>query len=137
MLWCGAQKNDGNINVAGVFAFRGIQLWSLSDCLIYFDYEKKAVEWWKHPVEPQIIPEIIKYEQLNDTTEPIRAKDPMVCAISSEVLSLPKLLFRVCAPQFGDQTCHSVKPIAVLSFYGLLMDYYVSWLSIQGHQLNM
>ncbi len=35
--------------MAGVFAFRGTQPWSLSDWLIDFNYDKEPVEWWQPP----------------------------------------------------------------------------------------
>ena len=69
------------MNVAGVFAFRGTQPWSLSDWLIDFDYEKKAVEWWNDPASTAIVQHVPENGQLNGTTEATRPKEPMVCAV--------------------------------------------------------
>lgn len=85
---CGAvQKNDEKMNVAGVFAFRGTQPWSLSDWLIDFDYEKKAVDWWKDPEDYKRTAGDISYKpadgKVNGTTEPSKPKEPMVCVVPS------------------------------------------------------
>lgn len=82
------QKGDGKMNVAGVFAFRGTQPWSLSDWLIDFDYEKKAVDWWKDPeATKQTAGEIVSYNPenayVNGTPQPTKPKEPMVCAVPS------------------------------------------------------
>ncbi|CAL8469927.1 g9469 [Coccomyxa elongata] len=76
------KKSDEKMNVAGVFAFRGTQPWSLSDWLIDFDYEKKAVDWWKDPGDyKRTAGEIISYKpedgHVNGTTEPSKPKEPM------------------------------------------------------------
>lgn len=39
----------GGKTVAGVFAFRGTQPWSLSDWIIDFNYDKEPIDWWQPP----------------------------------------------------------------------------------------
>ncbi|KAK9915715.1 hypothetical protein WJX75_003049 [Coccomyxa subellipsoidea] len=39
----------GGKTVAGVFAFRGTQPWSLSDWIIDFNHDKEPIDWWQPP----------------------------------------------------------------------------------------
>ncbi|BDA43941.1 probable lipase at C-terminar half [Coccomyxa sp. Obi] len=76
------KKKDAPMNVAGVFAFRGTQPWSLSDWLIDFDYEKKAVDWWLDPGDSKSIPgkDIVSTPvngHINGMAAPMKSKVPM------------------------------------------------------------
>ena len=72
------QRSKENLSVAGVFAFRGTQPWSLSDWIIDFDHEKRLVDWWLDPGADTLDAELDKG---NSTTS--SPKLPMVSATPS------------------------------------------------------